>query len=136
MVKESGEANFLKGALVMKSKAEYRRRWCEGLRLGYMVNSRDPSFPRHYAKAMMREDKRIYWAKKRRKLGPSYNRTIEVYLGKRIRAVLINQYYNRSLINMWPTNMIHVDLGNKIVIPGNRILYEELLRNSNLDEKE
>jgi hypothetical protein len=120
----------------MKSKAEYQRRWCEGLRLGYMVNSRDPSFPRCYAKAMMREDKRKYWAKKHRKLGPSYNRTIEVYLGKRIRAVLIDQYYNRSLINMWPTNMIHVDLGNEIVIPGNRILYEELLRNSNLDEKE
>lgn len=96
----------------MKSKAEYQRRWCEGLRLGYMVNSRDPSFPRCYAKAMMREDKRKYWAKKHRKLGPSYNRTIEVYLGKRIRAVLIDQYYNRSpinsLINMWPTHIINV----------------------------
>lgn len=100
----------------MKSKAEYQRRWCEGLRLGYMVNSRDPSFPRCYAKAMMREDKRQYWAKKHRKLGPSYNRTIEVYLGKRIRAVLIDQYYNRSpidspinsLINMWPTHIINV----------------------------
>ena len=61
---------------------------------------------------MMREDKRKYWAKKHRKLGPSYNRTIEVYLGKRIRAVLIDQYYNRSpinsLINMWPTQIINV----------------------------
>lgn len=120
----------------MKSKAEYQRRWCEGLRLGYMVNSRDPSFSRRYAKAMMREDKRKYWAKKHRKLGPSYNRTIEVYFEKCGRADRIDRYYNRSLINMWPTNMIHVDLGNEIVIPGNRILYEELLRNSNLDEKE
>lgn len=92
----------------MKSKAEYRRRRCEGLRLGYMVNPRDSSFPGRYARAMMREDKRKYWAKKRRKLGPSYNRTIEVYLGKRIRAVLINQYYNRSPINMWPTQIVNV----------------------------
>ena len=92
----------------MKSRAEYRRRWYEGFCLGYMVNSRDPSFPKRYAKAMMREDKRKYWAKKHRKLGPSYNRTIEVYLGKRIRAVLIDQYYNRSLINMWPTHIINV----------------------------
>lgn len=92
----------------MKSKAEYQRRWCEGLRLGYMVNSRDPAFPRCYAKAMMREDKRMYWAKKHRKLGPSYNRTIEVYLGKRIRADRIDRYYNRSLINMWPTHIINV----------------------------
>lgn len=126
----------------MKSKAEYRRRWREGLRLGYMVNPRDPSFPRHYARAMMREDKRIYWTRKHRKLGPSYNRTIEVYLGKRIRAVLIDQYYNRSPINMWPTNMIRVDLRNKIVVPkpyvryDNQVLYEKLLKNSNLDEKE
>ena len=126
----------------MKSAAEYRRRWREGLRLGYMVNSLDPSFPRQYAKAMMREDKRKYWAKKRRKLGPSYNRTIEVYFGKRMRAVLIDQYYNRSPINMWPTNMIRVDLRNKIIIPkhyanyDNRALYEKLLKNSNLDEKE
>ena len=77
----------------MKSKAEYRRRWCEGLRLGYMVNSRDPSFPRRYAKAMMREDKRIYWAKKHRKLGPSYN---------------------RSPIDMWPTCIISVDLAHEV----------------------
>lgn len=126
----------------MKSKAEYRRRWREGFRLGYMVNPRDPSFPRHYARAMMREDKRTYWAKKHRKLGPSYNRTIEVYLGKRIRAVLIDQYYNRSPIDMWPTCIIGIDLAHEIVVPkhharfDNRLLYEKYLKNSNLDEKE
>ena len=92
----------------MKSKAEYQRRWCEGLHLGYMVNPRDPSFPRRYAKAMMREDKRKYWAKKHRKLGPSYNRTIEVYFEKCERADRIDRYYNRSLINMWPTQIINV----------------------------
>lgn len=126
----------------MKSKAEYQRRWREGLLLGYMVNFIDPSFPRRYAKAMMREDRRQYWAKKRRILGPSYNRTIEVYLGKQRRKQMIDQYYNRSLINMWPTCIIRVDLVRKIVTLkhharfDNRLLYEKYLKNSNLNEKE
>ena len=105
----------------MKSKAEYRKRWREGLLLGYMVNFIDPSFPRRYAKAMMREDKRKYWAKKHRKLGPSYNRTIEVYFEKCGRADRIDRYYNRSPINMWPTCIIGIDLAHEIVVPKHRV---------------
>ena len=126
----------------MKSSAKYRKRWREGLLLGYMVNFIDPSFPRRYTKAMMKEDRRQYWAKKRRTLGPSYNRTIEVYLGKQRRKQMIDQYYNRSLINMWPTCIICVDLVRKTVTLkhhasfDNRLLYEKYLKDSDLDEKE
>lgn len=117
----------------MKSKAEYQRRWYEGCMIGYMAKYSDPSFPRRYARAMMREDKRRYWAKKHRVLGPSYNRTIEVMFGKQRRKQLIDRYYNRSPIGMWPTCIIDVDLVNKVVISkhypclDNRMLFEELL---------
>ncbi len=97
----------------MKSRAEYQRRRHEADLIGYVVRRFNPSSAKSYARAMMREDKRRYWEKKHRTLGPSYKRTLEVYYGKRARKLIIDHYYNRDVPSMYPAQfIIGIDLGS------------------------
>lgn len=90
----------------MKSKAEYQKRRREADLIGYLIHRHDPSLVESYARAMMREDKRRYWAKKHRALGPSYERALHVYFGKQVRKRLIDRYYSCDISSMYPTQFI------------------------------